>query len=225
MTAALPYLDEQTRIAEWMDDGQSLTTDDRIPPELAAKILTTGAALAETEIETDGHQWELGHLLDEANDEWTGPQEEFWEACQKILRHVSRGRAMFAANTLRYFVRTVRGCAGLIDRDRYQAVLKFAFFAAAVSMANDDRYVCNNVQAPLEWAVVQTVSGNSPTVEQMKAAFLRDEHKPDAWKTFTANFSLAMKSFDYLPPNLQADIREAVQTIKSAIERLERPTP
>ena len=222
----LPYLDEQQRQAEWLglsDNLQSLT--DRLGAELSAALLRVGAGFVESDRRRDDYAWSIGTLLDEAEAEWSGDREEFWEAASELLRTVSAQRSVFATNTLRYYVRTVRGCARLIDRDRYRAHLQFAFFAAAVQIANDPRYICDNVQEPLEWAVAQTLSGNAPTVEQMKTAFLRDEHKPDAWKTFTANFSQAMKSFDHLPLSLQADIREAVQTIRAAIERLERPTP
>ena len=226
MTAALPYPTELERQAEWLglsDNLQSLT--DRLGAELSAALLRVGAGFVESDRRRDDYAWSIGMLLDEAEAEWSGDREEFWEAASELLRTVSAQRSVFATNTLRYYVRTVRGCARLIDRDRYRAHLQFAFFAAAVQIANDPRYVCNDVQAPLEWAVVQTMSGNAPTVEQMKAAFLRPEHQPDAGKTFTANFSQAMKSFDGLPSNVQNEIRDAVKTIRAAIERLERPTP
>ena len=203
-----------------MSDLQSLTK--RLGDDLSAALLRVSAAYVQTDRARSGYQWALGMLLDEAEEEWRGDKEEFWETAAELLRLSSGSWTAFAVPTLRYFVRTYRRCSTIPDLSKLQEYLQFSFFAAAGEMANNDKYICNDVVTPLTWAVQRVTDGNVPTVEDMRRAFLQDEHQPDAWHTFRDGIRNLSGAIDLLPDNTRLIVTPLYKTLLAAVERLER---
>ena len=202
-----------------MRDLQSLTK--RLGDDLSAALLRVSAAYVQTDRARSGYQWALGALLDEAEEEWSGDREEFWETAAELLRLSTDSWTAFAVPTLRYFVRTVRRCARVPSLDKYQQVLQFAFFAAAGEMANNDKYICNDVETPLAWAAQRVADGTVPTVEDMRRAFLRDEHQPDPWRTFRDGVRHLGNVIDALPDNTRRVVSVLYRPLLVAVEQLE----
>ena len=188
---------------------------------LAAALQSEAEKFVASDKDRSMRQFTVGALLDEGETEAVN-KDKFWEEASTILRTASKGWSAFSANTLRRWVRTIRRIDRLPDLERYRAHLPFEYFAAAGEMVNDKnkRYTCKDVEEPLSWAVVRVMEGNPASVNTMKEEFLRDEHKPDVWRTFRDN--VRSLTLDGLPDNTRRTLQDPYNNLLAAVERLER---